>query len=59
MQATKAAITLTREQVAEIVNAIKFQHDKSLETMRPLFDPEAVTVAAWEVRPAMHPCIAL
>ena len=61
MLATKASITLTREQVAEIVEtyATVLQDDMSLEGMTLFFDPDTVEVREWEVRPDAHPFIAL
>jgi hypothetical protein len=61
MQAMKASITLTREQVAEIVETFTtvLQDDESLPTMTLFFDPDVVTVRAWEIHPYAHPFIAL
>ena len=61
MQTMKASITLTREQVAEIVETFTtvFHDDESLETMTLFFDPDAVTVRAWDIRSDAHPFIAL
>jgi hypothetical protein len=61
MQAMKASITLTREQVAEIVETFNtaLQDDTSLEGMTLFFDPDVVTVSEWELRPDVHPFIAL
>jgi hypothetical protein len=57
----KASITLTREQAAEIVETFNtvFQDDQSLTTMTLFFDPDAVTVRAWEIHLDAHPFIAL
>jgi hypothetical protein len=46
MLVTKASITLTREQVAEIAAVFneEFLHDARLQTMTVLFDPDAVAV---------------
>ena len=61
MKAMKSSITLTREQLAEIVTVLnaEFQENKSLATMTLFFDPDAVTVAEWEIHPDCHPFIAL
>jgi hypothetical protein len=59
--AMKASIRLTREQVAEIVETFNtvLQDDMSLEGMTLFFDPDAVMVTAWGIRPDAHPFIAL
>ena len=61
MLAMKASITLTREQVAEIVETFNtvFQDDQTLEIMTLLCDPDAVTMRAWAIHPDAHPFIAL
>jgi hypothetical protein len=61
MLAIKASITLTREQVAEIVETFHtvLQDDTSFEGMTLFFDPDVVTVSEWELRPDAHPFIAL
>jgi hypothetical protein len=61
MQAMKASITLTREQVAEIVETFTtvLQDDESLPTMTLFFEPDVITVSEWEIRPGTHPFIAL
>jgi hypothetical protein len=61
MKAMKASITLTREQVAEIVDTfnVVLQGDTSLEEMTLFFDPDTVRVAEWEIHPDAHPLIAL
>ncbi len=61
MKAMKASISLTREQLAEIdrVLSAEFQENKRLEIMTLFFDPDAVTVAEWEIHPDCHPFIAL
>ena len=61
MLAMKASITLTREQVAEIVETfnVVLQDDPSLEGMTLFFDPAVVTVSAWELHPDTHEFIAL
>jgi hypothetical protein len=61
MQAMKASITLTREQVAEIVETFTtvLHDDESLPTMTLFFDPDAVTVRVWDIHPDAHPFIAL
>jgi hypothetical protein len=61
MNAMKASITLTREQVAEIVTTFNevLQDDTSLEGMTLFFDPDTVKVSQWEIHPNTHPFIAL
>jgi hypothetical protein len=61
MLAMKASITLTREQAAEIVETFHtvLQDDESLSTMTLFFEPDAVTVRAWDIHPDAHPFIAL
>jgi hypothetical protein len=61
MKAMKASIRLTREQVAEIVDTcnVVLQDDTSLEGMTLFFEPDTVTVTAWDIHPDAHPFIAL
>jgi hypothetical protein len=61
MQAMKASINLTREQVAEIVDTfnVVLLDDTSLEGMTLFFDPDTVKVSEWEIHPHTHPFIAL
>jgi hypothetical protein len=61
MKAMKAAINLTREQVAEIVETYTtvMQEDPSRDGMTLFFDPEMVKVSEWEIHPDCHPFIAL
>jgi hypothetical protein len=61
MLATKASITLTREQLAEIVDTfnVVLQDDQGLEGMTLFFDPDTIKVTEWEIRPGAHPFIAL
>jgi hypothetical protein len=61
MKAMKASVSLTREQVAEIVDTFNtvLQDDTSREGMTQFFDPDAVTVSEWEIHPDTHPFIAL
>jgi hypothetical protein len=57
----KAAVRLTREQVAEIVEvyATVLQDDPSLDGITLLADPDAVKVSAWCMHPAASQLIAL
>jgi hypothetical protein len=61
MQAMKASITLTREQVAEIVETfnVVLQDDSSLEGMTLFFDPDTIKVTEWELHTDAHDFIAL
>jgi len=61
MQAMKASISLTREQIAEIVDTynVVLQDDMSLEGMTLFFDPDTVKVSEWEIHPDAHAFIAL
>ena len=61
MTAMKASITLTREQLAEIVDTFNtvLQDDTSLEGMTLFFDPDTIKVTEWDIRPDAHPFIAL
>ena len=57
----KASISLTREQVEEIVDTftVVLQDDTTLEGMTLFFDPDTVKVSQWEIHPDAHPFIAL
>jgi hypothetical protein len=57
----KASITLTREQVAQIVSTFNevMQDDPSREGMTLFFDPDTAIVTEWEIHPNTHPFIAL
>jgi hypothetical protein len=61
MKEMKASISLTREQVAEIVDTFNtvLQDDASLSGMTLFFDPDTVKVSEWEIHPNTHPFIAL
>ena len=61
MKEMKASISLTREQVAEIVDTFNtvLQDDTSLQRMTLCFDPDTVKVSEWEIHPNTHPFIAL
>ena len=61
MTAMKASITLTREQLAEIVDTfnVVLQDDTRLEGMTLFFDPDTIKVTEWEISPDAHPFIAL
>jgi hypothetical protein len=61
MRAMKASITLTREQLAEIVDTfnVVLQDDTRLEGMTLFFDPDTIKVTEWKVHPDAHPFIAL
>jgi hypothetical protein len=61
MKEMKASISLTREQVAEIVDTFNtvLQDDTSLPGMTLFFDPDTVKVLEWEIHPNTHPFIAL
>jgi hypothetical protein len=61
MQAMKASIRLTKEQVAEIVDTynIVLQDDTILEGITLFVDPDTVTVSEWEIHSDCHPFIAL
>jgi hypothetical protein len=61
VKAMKAAISLTREHVAEIVRTCTevMQDDPSREGMTLFFDPDTVKVTEWEIHPNTHPFIAL
>jgi hypothetical protein len=61
MLAMKASITLTREQLAEIVDtfSVVLQDDTKLEGMTLFFDPDTIKVTEWEIHPDAHPFIAL
>ena len=57
----KAAVRLTREQIAEImeVHATALQDDQNLDGITLLVDPDAVQVSEWCIHPDAHPFIAL
>jgi hypothetical protein len=57
----KASVSLTREQVAQIVDTFNtvLQDDTSREGMTLFFDPDTVQVSEWERHPEAHPFIAL
>jgi hypothetical protein len=61
MKEMKASISLTREQVAQIVDTYNtvLQDDTSREGMTLFFNPDMVTVSEWEIHPDCHPFIAL
>jgi hypothetical protein len=61
MQAMKASINLTREQVAEIMETFStvLQEDERLDGMTLFFDPDTVKISQWEIHPDAHPFIAL
>jgi hypothetical protein len=61
MLAMKASITLTREQLAEIVDTfnVVLQDDTRLEGMTLFFDPDTIKVTAWEIHPDAQLFIAL
>ena len=61
MKEMKASISLTREQVAEIVDTFNtvLQDDASLSGMTLFFDPDTVKVSEWGIHPDAHPFIAL
>ena len=60
-KAMKAAVRLTREQVAEIVevHATALQDDSSLDGITLLVDPNAVQVSEWHMHPDASQLIAL
>lgn len=59
--AMKAAVRLTREQVAEIVavHATALQDDQNLDGITLLVDPNAVKVSEWAMHPDASQLIAL
>ena len=61
MKEMKASISLTREQVTQIVDTFNtvLRDDTSREGMTLFFDPDTVKLSEWEIHPEAHPFIAL
>jgi|SoiMetStandDraft_2_1073263.scaffolds.fasta_scaffold1043440_2 hypothetical protein len=61
MKEMKASISLTRDQVGQIVDTYTtvMQEDTSRDGMTLFFDPDTVKVSEWEIHPEAHPFIAL